>query len=74
MVINMGDQGEVKRFSDEDKPIISFAIKNIILELVETDSSLYKVELNNIQNNLAVVFCFNMEVSSDDIKEKNFIM
>ena len=31
MVINMGDLGEVKRFSDEDKPIISFAIKNIIL-------------------------------------------
>ncbi|MFC0472505.1 AraC family transcriptional regulator [Halalkalibacter kiskunsagensis] len=70
MTINIADFGDTKRFYDEDKPMFFFAIKNIILDLIQNDPSFDEIELNYLQDNLAIVFRFKEEIPSSQIREQ----
>ncbi|WP_194842056.1 helix-turn-helix domain-containing protein [Gracilibacillus salitolerans] len=70
MVINLGSYEDKMRIEDGDKPILLYAVRNILMELIDNEQCYDGIDLNNAENNLIAIFHFEEDLINDEIKEK----
>ncbi|MGP4038771.1 helix-turn-helix domain-containing protein [Gracilibacillus sp. D59] len=70
MVIDLGSYEDKMRIEDRDKPILLYAVRNILMELIDNEQCYDGIDLNNADNNLVAIFHFDEDLILDEIKEK----